>query len=124
MSKGPFWLSSLALLSACSTTAPIKSEDVSKELNSALPDGSSFDAVSAYLNNKGYNDGSTISGDDLIDNATNVNMGSDPNTYELKSIIRDVRKSMLVSTSITMTFVFDREKRLIDIRVKDVHTGL
>jgi hypothetical protein len=116
------------LISACTGNSSMPKPTVkslSSEFQNNLPDGVGVDAVISYLNKTGYGDepGKYNSGD-LIDNANNAHLGLDPNTYELKSIIRDVRKSMFVTTNISITFVFDREKRLTDIRVEEVHTGL
>jgi hypothetical protein len=42
----------------------------------------------------------------------------------MHAIIRDVRRGLLVSTSVTMTFAFDEDRKLVDYIVEEVHTGL
>lgn len=115
------WLLSLgAAAAACQSGAGVKEVDVAglkSELDAQLPTGSSSADVEGYLRRNGM----THSG--LIDNAKLAHMGFDPNTFELKSIVRNTKRSTFVKTDIAVTFVFDRAKRLIETRVAEVHTG-
>ncbi|MCJ2188970.1 hypothetical protein [Novosphingobium beihaiensis] len=59
----------------------------------------------------------------LIDNTNLAHMGFDPETYEIKALIRGSAKPALVRTDMQLVFVFNRERRLIESRVTPVHTG-
>jgi hypothetical protein len=88
------------------------------ELEARLPMGSSSDQVEAYLAEQG------LSHSGLIDNAKLAHMGLDGETYEIKSIVRGGGGPALVRTDTSLTFVFDRARKLAQIRVEPVHTGL
>lgn len=105
----------------CTTQASEKAmtvNDWKSELDSRLVRGASAADVEAYLKAKG------LENSGLIDNAELAHMGFDPNTFELKTMIRGTRKSLLVTTDLAATFIFDRDKKLIETRVEEVHTGL
>jgi hypothetical protein len=107
-------------LPACSSAqnSNYSVESMQSELNKALPKGTDSAAVEKYLTDKGFEHSG------IIDNADSAHMGADPETLELKSIIRETKKSAMATTDIAMTFTFDRDKKLTDIAVKEVHTGL
>ena len=92
-------------------------KSIEAEISDTIAKGSSVAEVEDFLSAKGYEHS------ELIDNAKLAHMGFDPDTYEMKAMIRDVRSTGMVSTGISMTFVFDREKLLIDQRVEEVNTG-
>ena len=88
------------------------------EFDGNLPVGTPMAAVETYLAKKGMGS----SGE--IDNAKLAHIGGDPSTYSLKSMVRNTRKSLLVTTDISVSFTFDRDKLLRSIEVTEVHTGL
>lgn len=88
------------------------------DLDAHLPPGSRSSEVEAYLAHKG------IEHSGLTDMAKSAHMGFDPDTYEMYSMVRNVRRSFFVTTDIRAVFVFDREKKLLRTRVEEVHTGL
>jgi hypothetical protein len=90
--------------------------ELEREIAAALPTGSSIDAVTAWLAARGFGHSG------LIDNAALAHMGADPATYELKSILRGDRGT-IVRTDTQLSFVFGRDRRLIAARVTPVHTG-
>jgi hypothetical protein len=110
-----------ASLSSClpaSNAGKYTVESLQTELDRALPKGTDMAKVDSYLADRGFGSSG------LIDNAEMAHMGFDPETYELRSIIRETGKSLLVTTDIAMVFTFDREKKLKNIAVNEVHTGL
>ncbi len=115
------WLAALtpvlALLAACSTSSQITPDKLRTQLQTALPIGSSFKAVADYLNANSLNDGIVISDKDLYP------VIGKPELLELKSIARNTRKSLMVKTSISMTFLFDQSRKLTAMDVKEVYTG-
>ena len=88
------------------------------EFDNNLPAGTSMAVVDAYLEKKGLGS----SGE--IDNATMAHIGRDPSTYELETIVRNVRRSIFVTTDISITFTFGRNRLLQSTKVEEVHTGL
>ncbi|MDZ7588199.1 MAG: hypothetical protein U5J78_03220 [Parasphingorhabdus sp.] len=97
---------------------------ISSELSAALPSGSSPSDVAQYLNAKGYNAGRPFDPEtDLIDQAKMAHMGKNADHFEMRAIVRNVRRTFWVTTDIQMIFTFDRQKRLLNIEVKEGHTG-
>lgn|GEM_PF-6511234 len=94
------------------------SAEIEAEIAERLPKGTSSTDVEAWLGNKG------LSHSGLIDNAKLAHMGFDPDTYEIKALIQASAKPALVRTDTQLTFIFDRERRLIEAQVAPVHTGL
>lgn len=88
------------------------------EFDQSLPKGTPLATVESYLKKKGFGS----SGE--IDNAKLAHMGGDPSTYSLETIVRNVRKSVFVTTDISVTFTFGRDRLLRSTTVKEVHTGL
>lgn len=108
-------------MSSCNAAEKDKAVTVSalqSELDSDLPKGTPMSVVDAYLTKKGFGS----SGE--IDNAKMAHIGKDPSTYALKTIVRNVDKSFFVTTDISVTFTFGRDKFLRSIEVQEVHTGL
>ncbi len=108
-------------LGACSNTPKPEKMTVDilqSQLDTALPTGTDMVKVERYLAENSFEKS------DLIDNAEGAHMGADPETLELRTIVRNTKKSLLVTTDITMVFTFDRSKKLKNIAVKEVHTGL
>jgi hypothetical protein len=109
------------LLMACSAdqeAKPMTPQSLKSELDRDLKTGASFETVAAYLTEKGFEHSG------LIDNANQAHLGGNPETFEIKSIVRKTKKSVLVTTDIAITVIFDRSKKLTAIAVKEVHTGL
>lgn len=88
------------------------------EINDALAVGASPSDVKTFLAKKGIEHSS------LIDNAKHVSTGSDPNTYEIGSIVRNTSRSLFVTTDVRAVFTFSRDKKLLRTKVEEVHTGL
>lgn len=124
--KARIWFASVSCCMAVIVVAcqqqprskPITTAALKAEVDARLAQGSTSSDVEAFLGGKGM----THSG--LIDNSKLAHIGADPNTFEIKSLVRGTRSSALVTTDTPITFVFDREKKLIDTRVAEVHTGL
>jgi hypothetical protein len=115
------FLIAIPTISSCSATGKdgfVTVATLKSEFDNDLPVGTPMSAVEAYLAKKG------IGSSGEIDNATMAHMGKDPSTYALKSIVRNVRKSAFVTTDISVSFTFGRDKLLQSIEVKEVHTGL
>lgn len=112
---------SATLLVACAPqigeTKAMSSQQLQSQLESDLPLGQTAAQVEVYLKDKGYENSG------LIDNAELAHMGADPDSFAIKSIVRSKGGAALVSTDVSMTFSFDRDKKLTAIEVKDVHTG-
>ncbi len=109
-----------SFLAACSAASNSKYtlETIQSELNRDLPKGTDSQVIEKYLIDKGFEHSG------IIDNAGSTHMGADPETLELRSIIRETRKNMLVTTDIAMIFTFGRDHKLRNISVKESHTGL
>ena len=88
------------------------------EFDNNLPAGTPMAVVETYLEKKGLGS----SGE--IDNATMAHIGRDPSTYELETIVRNVRGSIFVTTDISITFTFGRDRLLQSTKVEEVHTSL
>lgn len=88
------------------------------EIDTRLPRGAPVHDVEAWLAAKGMEHSG------LIDNAKLAHMGHDPDTYEIRSIIRGTGGIALVHTDTQLTFIFDRAQKLIEYRIASVHTGL
>jgi hypothetical protein len=113
----------VAAVSGCSSETPTL-DSVRKDVAANLPVGSSVDQVVAYLNKAGHGDTpGKHSAADLQDNAKNGHLGANPETFDLVSIIRNVRKVFPVKYDITLKFIFDRQKRLKSVEIKEVGTG-
>jgi hypothetical protein len=91
---------------------------VKSELSANLPVGSTTQAVADYVNKRGFSSDGPVSVRELdyVDGRKD--------RYVLRSIIRNVRRSVFVTTDISMTFTFDGSERLQSIKVAEVHTGL
>jgi hypothetical protein len=111
----------LALASISCTSKPsnkaMTAAELKMELDKKLAVGSSASDVERYLAEAG------LEHSGLIDNAELAHMGFDPDSFEMKTIIRGARKPSLVTTDIAASFVFDRNKKLTAITVNEVHTG-
>jgi hypothetical protein len=116
----PAFLIMALTISSCSATGKDQSVTVAAlqtEFDSDLPKGTPMSVVDGYLTRKGFGS----SGE--IDNAKMTHIGKDPSTYELKTIVRNVSRSFFVTTDMSITFTFGRDKLLKSIEVKEVHTG-
>ncbi|MEL6877133.1 MAG: hypothetical protein AAGL68_03435 [Pseudomonadota bacterium] len=94
------------------------SEQISAQLAQNLPNGTSAQAVVDYINE---ND---LSSDGPVNLESLRPVKDAPQTSDLLAIVRDVRKSALVSTAVQMRFVFDDEQKLIETSVREINTGL
>ena len=97
-------------------TAAPTADSVRADLVTALPLGSSAGQVAAVLNQRGY------TSDGPVNPTLSLRMGGRPG-YELPAIIRDTGRRGLVRYDIAMLFLFDEDRKLTSIEVKDVGTG-
>ncbi len=108
-------------MSSCSAAEKdraVSVEALQTEFADNLPKGTPMSVVDDYLTKRGLGS----SGE--IDNAKMAHIGKDPSTYALETIVRNVHKSFFVTTDISITFIFGRDKLLQSINVEEVHTGL
>ncbi|RZF59016.1 hypothetical protein EWE75_24135 [Sphingomonas populi] len=121
----PLCVAMLAGIAAATVACAQKKEQamaseqaIGAQIAEKLPRGTPASAVEAWLASQSL----THSG--LIDNAELAHMGGDAATYEIKALVSGSAKPALVRTDTQLTFVFDRERRLIRSQVAPVHTGL
>jgi uncharacterized protein YllA (UPF0747 family) len=110
-----------ASVSACNNDSngqPMTPQMLQSVLEKDLAKGISAADAEAYLVKQGYEQSG------LIDNKTQGHLGVNPEAFEIRAIIRNTRKSMLVKTDMAIRLEFDREQKLSLIEVKEAHTGL
>lgn len=88
------------------------------KIDANVAKGASVNDVEAFLTTTG------LGSSGLIDNAKHTSIGADPDTYEMHTIVRNTSRSFFVKTDIRAIFTFNRKKKLTDIKVEEVHTGL
>ena len=97
-------LSQVVLVLACGNSRVLAGQ-LRADLATATPPGTTVEAVDHYLTSR------------------NIKHSYSERTRTMNAIIRDVRIGWFVSTSVTMTFTFDENRRLMEYVVKEVHTG-
>lgn len=97
-------LCGMFLLLACSAPR-VQVAALRADLSTATPPGTTVEAVERYLSSR------------------KIEHSYSERSRKLYAIIRDVRRGLLVSTAVTMIFVFDEDRKLVDYIVEEVHTG-
>ena len=98
-------LSSEAFLVFACADPRVQLGRVRADLSTATPPGTTVEAVDHYLASR------------------NIEHSYSERSRKMYAIIRDVRRVLLVSTSVTMIFAFDENRRLVGYAVEEVHTG-
>jgi hypothetical protein len=92
--------------------------DLQREIDAELPPGTSLAQVTAWLAARG------IEHSPPVDQRKQAHMGANPDEILVSAILRDVARRPLVTTSLAISFRFDRSERLKSAEVETVRTGL
>lgn len=107
----------LVFVSGCAQAEPMTADRLEARLRADLPLGTSAEDVAAYLNANSLSSDGAVSVDQLRA------VKEQPGHTDFLAILRDVRKTAVVSTSVQMRFVFDDQNRLTSTTIRELHTG-
>ena len=113
------WLAPPCLVFAvgCAQAEPMTVIELEKRLTAELPMGTPVEEVAAYINANGFSSDGVVGVDDVRP------IKNRPGFSDLLAMLRGVRKSGIVSTALQMQFIFDEAGKLVELSVREIHTG-